>query len=324
MIRETDSLVEKYIDIPKREVNSDLSKEDNEFWSGEPPEEVIIATGSVRKALMMVAQMNDFSFKVYDKDGNFLEITGPLELQRYFNDNIYNGNGSLLEKTFLGYLYGVEFYAQPSKGETSSNEDPYQEAVNKVEDLYKFYQGRRVLIISTDTVDKPSASEFPLGKPENDYGYPKKEEFTHETGYDEELYLEAVKKYLEAYKMIFYANSEQIIHTNGVAVLNALNGEIVRISKRLIELHIDIDLDLLEDAVIYPDMGGGGVTQQLLEWDNREAVSGYFDKDLYDILPEENDVAMKMALMCQISGAPYAIIEVLRLAQEEIVNSRLE
>ncbi|MBP7700735.1 hypothetical protein KA111_01575 [Candidatus Woesebacteria bacterium] len=324
MTRETNNLVEKYIDIPDREEKQEITAKDIEFWSGEPPEEVIIATGSVRKALMMVAQMNDFSFKVYDKAGNFLEITGPLELQRYFNDNIYNGNGSLKEKTFLGYLYGLEFYAEPSNGETSSNEDPYQEAVNKVEDLYEIYKGRKVLIVSTDTVDKPSSSKFPLGKPENDFGFPQKEEFNHESGYDEELYLEAVKKYLEAYKMIFYASSEQIIHTNGVAVLNALNGEIVKISKRLIELHIDIDLDSLEEVQIYPDMGGGGVTQQLVEWDDPEAVSSYFDPDLYDILPEEDDVAMRMALMCQISGAPYAIIEVLRLAQEKIVNSRLE
>lgn len=146
-------------------------RERHEFWGDDPPEEVIIATGSVRKAYQVLMQLNGSGLKFLPpgatkNDGSWLR-DDPLELQAYFNKNINNGNKQLKRKTLLGYLYGVPVFAAPQDGETASNSNPYEEAERKVKWLHKKggYKGKNVLIVSTDTVDGPDTTDTFLGKP---------------------------------------------------------------------------------------------------------------------------------------------------------------
>lgn len=316
--------LEKYIVLPDKETNYQVTDDDMEFWGQQLPEQVILATGSIRKILMLIAQIDDFSFK-FIENGIPIEISEPMELRRYFHDNIYNGNGSLKEKTFLGYLHGVKLYAEPSDGETDSNDNPYQEAVNKAMGLLPKYHAQNILIVSTDTVDQPDAAKNPLGKPENETDFPNPQDqvYNLEAFFDEKAYKEAVDKWLEEYKQRFYVVSEAIIHTNAVAILNALTGDLIDTGNNIIELNIKIDHEKLKMFQAKIDEAGGGMTQMLIDWENIEEVMSYFGELTKNLLPKEVE-KIKMALICQITGSPYAIIELIRLAQQRIINDNLE
>ncbi len=328
--------IETYKNIFEKELNRESTDDELAFWGFQPPDEVILATGSIRKALMLISQIEDFSFK-FIENGNEIEITEIEELQRYFYENIQNGNGSLQQKTFLGYLFGVELYAEPGPGETSSNDDPYQEAINKAQSLYngwkdhddwadhEGYKGKNILIVSTDTVDKPDATDVPLGKPGNEFDFPKQEDpqFNHGILFDQNGYDKAKNEWLEAYKERFYVVSEAIKHTNAVAILNALTGDFIDTGFNIIELNIKIDHEKLKGLDPKSDEAGGGITQRLIKWEDMAEVMSYFGELTKSLLPEEVE-KIKLALYCQITGSPYAIIELIRLAQQKIINENLE
>jgi hypothetical protein len=302
-----------------------FTAEDLTFWANDPRDAVIFASGSIRKAVMALAQLKKFSFKVIesfiDGEEKEIELTSPKELIEYFERNISNGNGALKEKTFFGYLFGVPCYAQPSNGETDSNESPLEEAENKVVDLYDDYAGEYVLIISTDTVDRPNISKVPLGKPENREDFPKRSDYTEDDDFNIQLYDEEIANYLERFKNEFYTASDSIIHTNAVAVLDAATGRLIELKNQILELNIDVDREKIEEVVVYKDMGGGGVGQQFIEWDDSEAVKSYFDKFTLETLGDINEQQYRMALVCQVMGVPYSIFELLRLAHEEAVSN---
>jgi hypothetical protein len=158
-------------------------KECHEFWGDNLPEEIIFATGSVRKAYQVAKQLNGSGLRFLssrpthkNKQAADLLRNDPLELQKYFNEHINNGNKQLKRKTLLGYLYGVPVFAAPQDGETASNSNPYEEAERKVKWLHKKggYKGKNVLIISTDTVDGPDTTDTFLGKPMYYPSFPRK------------------------------------------------------------------------------------------------------------------------------------------------------
>ncbi|NCO12203.1 MAG: hypothetical protein COZ34_03550 [Candidatus Pacebacteria bacterium CG_4_10_14_3_um_filter_34_15] len=317
--------IDSFIEIAEREAELKFSKEDLTFWNNNPPEQVVFATGSIRKAIMLISEIDNFSFKVIE-DGKLKQISDPLDLLKYFNENVYNGNGSVKVKTFLGYLFGVELYIHPGEGESSSNEFPLEEAKNKASYLYEEeangYKGRDILIFSSDTVDKPDAAKLPLGKPENEneesgFPFPQKVDYV-----GDDAGFEAAKvEYLIAWKERFYVASKEIIHTNAIAVLDALTGEFIELGDlATLELNVPIDHDRLREAIVYHDMAGGGILQQLIEWGNIDAILNYFDEISLRLIKEQSEEIIKMALMCQIMGSPHAIIELVRMANEKRGN----
>lgn len=287
-----------WLQVNKRE-NNFLSKEDLEFWNQKPPQEVILATGSIRKALMFSYQLYGFQFPGLNEGEVSKE---PFELETFFGKHIFNGNGALEEKTLLGYLHGVSVYAQPSDGETSSNE-PYPEAVNKVQALADDYADQDVLIISTDTVDQPKGSQ-PLGKPMNELGFPKKGGFTLIKDYED-----AVTAYLEQYKITHYSLVEAMIHTNAIAVFDALNNQLIELDEKTTELRVDVEEHLLETAMIKPDVGGGGMTQQLIEWGGDTKFLSYMDELMKKEMLGQEDSVVLWALYCQIAGMPFYAVK---------------
>jgi len=93
----------------KERKNNFLSKEDLEFWSQNPPHEVILATGSARKALMFSTQLYGLRFPGLHftrdlalKNNSDVGVSfQPLDLQDFFRKEIFNGNGALKEKIFV-------------------------------------------------------------------------------------------------------------------------------------------------------------------------------------------------------------------------------
>lgn len=307
-----------------QKADEDINPKDAEYWSGNPPEEVILASGSIRKAILFIAQIKDFKFEVKVK-GKFKTITTPMELNNYLNENIKNGNGSLKNKEFLGYFYGVPLYAEPSEGETSSNEKPGVEASLKATWLLeKKYKNRNVLIVSTDTVDKPDSASSPLGKPENevdgdgDLLYPQIEDYNLNKEYET-----ACAKYLADFKAKFYEFSDKIIHTNAVAILHALSGkEIGDPELSNIILNVPIDKVKLAGAQVHPDVGGGGILQQIIPWENYDVLFSYFSEHAQEIFLKYSREDLLMALFCQISGAPYVMIELIRIAYQNFIDEQ--
>jgi hypothetical protein len=313
------SQIQKYIDVCPIKDKIHLRDGDYEFWGYKPPDAVIIATGSISKAVMLIAQINGFNFKLKEGDV-YRTITTPNELQSYFNKNISNVNGALKEKTFLGYLHGVALFAEPSKGETSSNADPYDEALNKaLWLLYEKYEGENVLIFGADTVDKPNMASEPLGKPGNEPDFPKEENFNN----NDVDYKEAIEKYLQIFKDRYYTNSKKIVHTNAFVVIDALTGlEMNYGALNYVILNINIVQNKLDEAALKPYIGGGGITQQLVEWENIGEVKSYFDALTMAIIKGESEKNIRMALFCQISGMPLAIIKYLGKANRDLQEIR--
>ncbi|MCB9813582.1 MAG: hypothetical protein H6772_04210 [Pseudomonadales bacterium] len=294
-----------------------LSTKNLEFWNYNPPDQVVFATGSIRKAIMLICQINNFSFDVI-KNGKLISITNPLELLGYFNENVYNGNGSVKKKTFLGYLFGVELYIHPGDGESDSNVSPADEAKKKALFLYQDpelgYQGQNILIFGSDTVDLPSSAEEPMGKPENEKGnnhpFPQSQDFDNDADYQS-----AIRLYLEEWKMRFYTFSEVIIHTNAIAILDSLTGVFMDLEdKANLILTLFVDSQKMKNAIPYQDMAGGGIFQQLIDWGDIDAIKAYFDDASYKLIENQSNEIIAMALMCQIMGCPHAIIELLRIA----------
>jgi len=73
-----------------------LEKQNREadlFWKGKPPEEIIIATGSVRKAMMAIHMIYEGLVPIIHGETPEFDEVSPMDLQEYFKENILNSNG---------------------------------------------------------------------------------------------------------------------------------------------------------------------------------------------------------------------------------------
>lgn len=311
-----------------------FTKENLAFWNGLPPEEVVLATASVRKSLMWMI-LNSGSVCFYgDKGGDSKLGTEnsyspmPLDLGKFSEVHIGNGNGTLEKKTFLGYLHGVPVYAHPQEGETESN-NPYQEAVNKVTNLASLYQGEDVIIVGIDTVSFPDSAEEPVGKPENIIpGFPKRKDFPD----DEASYWKAVSaaaSLLEDFKETNYAHASVTRNINAIAILDSLSGQLVELNQNQAILTLPVIKELLKQASLSPDVAGGGIEQQLVWWQvldlnnggnerliqQVEQIADYLKEFMDDLsqagLTEYDLYRLQLLIYCQIAGMPYLAITTL-------------
>lgn len=317
------------------------SQEDQGFWNNNPPEEIILATGSVRKALMAIQLMQGFAFTYFGEknpDKSDKLMGKPLELQIYFDQNIHNGDGHLKvgEKILLGYYHGVPVYVENGNGESPSNY-PIEQAEKKAVTLAQRYQVQRrdVLVISTDTVDKPDTSDVPLGKPMNEASFPRREDFDND-----EVYELAVADFKRGYVQRYYYGGASSVHSNGVAVVRtSSDGKPLRLLSDETVLKITIRQQMIE---IFADCAGGAVFQQLIKWhldlegqfkagELFESVEAKFGDRLQQLMSEmleqdDPDISARIAeeyqaienlcttylrwtTFCQISGMPWWFID---------------
>lgn len=152
--------------IPSIE-NQELSKSDKEFWSNNSPDEIVLASGSVRKAVMLLYQLYEMKYQLitFDSETGDRKVTNQNPTPDEFYDHLCahttNGNGELKVKTLIGFFHGVPVYVDPQDGETKDNH-PGKQATNKVLSMTKLskYQGKDIIFIATDTVDGPAKHEL--------------------------------------------------------------------------------------------------------------------------------------------------------------------
>ncbi|MCC6711127.1 MAG: hypothetical protein IT416_02120 [Candidatus Pacebacteria bacterium] len=286
---------------------------DQDFWGVEPPEEIIIATGSTRKAYMLSVVLN----------GLEVPLNHPMDFQDFMVHAIFNGDGSLKAKTFLGEFHGVPVYAESAAaGETVGN-NPKAEAVNKAFWLSEQpqYVGRHVLIISTDTVDFVdrdgngfvSPGEEGLGKPMNQAHYPKKNSLMKSKNgliktIGDKIFAWQENNFFAEYTKENFALGLDIVHTNAIAIIDLLSSgeeDLVRIWEVILKSEIDAEFFEKYRPVI--DQGGGGASQQNQHWSSTENIFSSLDQETQGILAIIKDTDpqfFKFLIIFQISGMP--------------------
>ncbi|MGD9128970.1 MAG: hypothetical protein PVJ09_00550 [Candidatus Woesebacteria bacterium] len=306
--------------IPK-EIAPYISPKELDFWQQRPPEEIILATGSLRKIFMMLYQMEGFVFplsyeRVKEKaSGNgslseqdqamlnwdLIYTDSPPEFQDiFFPKHMPNGDGKLQEKTLVAYFQGIPVYAEPTDGEGDSNE-PLDEAFNKIRALASKYDqlNKDIIIVATDAVsyaDDGSDQRRHLGKPMNMPGY-------DADAFDPEQYIRDQ-----------YPVGSRVVNINAVAAIRTGRGQegdddfIPRGEHRgEVCHHTIITEDNSEGLIVHRDCGGGGVPQQLIDWDNIEMIRGIMGNEQAARLKDNR--VIKWALVCAITGSPWYAIE---------------
>ncbi|MBT7497747.1 hypothetical protein HN662_05430 [Candidatus Woesearchaeota archaeon] len=286
---------------------------EDEFWGGNHPKEIILATGSTRKSLMMSRVLN----------GIEIPLDKTMAFQDFLVGAIHNGDGSLEEKTLLGEFHGVPVFAESAApGETEGN-NPQQEAKNKAYWLadQPQYQDGDYLFISTDTVDfvdlnkdgKLSEGEHGLGKPMNHPKYPTENKLMglesnilrsigeqihkwQKTNFD--------RKYIEEN----FELGADLVHTNAIAIVELLaNGEqeLFEVWEAIIQS--SLDSNFFDTNKVNPDQGGGGASQQNQDWESADALFESLDSNTQAILADlagQDPVFFKFLVMDQINGMP--------------------
>ena len=286
---------------------------DQEFWGANHPEEIVIATGSTRKAFMLSVVLNQLE----------IPLNHPMDFQDFMVHSIYNGDGSLKAKTFLGEFHGVPVYAESAAaGETAAN-NPKAEAVNKafwMSDQPQ-YQGRHILVVSTDTVDfldrdgngQINAGEEGLGKPMNHPDYPKKNslmksKFGLAKLLGEKIFAWQQQEFFKKYTEENFVLGSNLVHTNAIALLEILSDgsdELVRIWEAILTAEIDAEFFEKYEPVI--DQGGGGASQQNQHWSSTENIFSSLDQETQGILTvikDKDPKFFKFLIIFQISGMP--------------------
>ncbi|OGJ37223.1 MAG: hypothetical protein A2383_03360 [Candidatus Pacebacteria bacterium RIFOXYB1_FULL_39_46] len=286
-----------------------------DFWGNFPPKEIILATGSTRKALILSVILTKTE----------LPFSHPLEYQDFVIKHINNGNGFLQHKALLGFYEGVPVYAHSAAAGESDANNPRQEAINKAQWLanqepYKL-DSDNYLIITTDAVDFPDRDNNGrfdqdsegLGKPMNNADYPQAN-FLMKTrrrvlqSLGQLIYDGQKKKYEKRYIKDNYPVGTTLIHHNSIVLLEIISHssvEVIKIWDMIIRALIT--KDFVKNAQVYPDQGGGGASQQNQDWQSAEKVFATLDeatqKSLASYL-EQDPQFFKMLVLFQISGMP--------------------
>lgn len=296
-------------------------------FGSNPPEAIVFTSNSYRKAIMLYWQlMAGYDLHQWPEFAKKFpyrpeELTTPLSVHEYFAQYIPNGDGVIREPFIIGYLPdGIPILCCPTDGETASNDDPLGEAQNKIDDARDWFAGHDVVFFSTDAVQHLPTTENKLGKPYKHPLYRSTMERALETGISLD---EAEETFPFLYKKHFYVQE-------GVAaiLLQHLTGVVVqrgtkRIGKTVaLQFQASRELVLREEVTVIPDMGGGGVLQQLIELasrENLEVLSSLDEKQLADYLKTMERGNWLALVIFQIMGAPGWMLHSLVL---ELENSK--
>ena len=153
------------------------SQPDPEFWGEYPPQAVIIATSSNRKAQ---ALQDALTILYGDGAGDHRpSFDQPLDYMMWLRGQYWNGNKAFpTGMQYLGLLKGVPILMQATDGESGAHGAQKNEAFNKLEDVRRHYQGCNVLVMGLDGEDEFVVSRRgktrvkPQGKLAGREGYP--------------------------------------------------------------------------------------------------------------------------------------------------------
>lgn len=233
-------------------------KESKLPFGSNPPEAVIFTSNSLRKALMLywslIAQYDIHDWPSFVSGIPYFpeELTTAASVVSYFEKHIHNGDGTVRYPFLIGYLpEGVPFYLCPTDGETKGNDDPLQEARNKIDDVRALFTGKDVIFFSSDAVQDIRTAPSKLGKPMN------------LPAYEEAVVAGRVDEFKLEYLQQFYISPDgQPLHDSHVTGMVVERG--TKVYEEVIRLSIEVHAWLLEFVEIHLQMGGGGVFQQFL------------------------------------------------------------
>jgi len=311
--------------IPISEIGNDqrvLSKPDHEYWKGNEPDAVAVATSSLRKIILLAFALGGYN-REFIRTVPFLEhmpfdpttATTPLELQQLLEKHIPNGDAELKESVYVGEFRGISVYAVPQQGETADNDDPLLQSINKVIDVQNSLNSKRVIIVGSDTVGLINGEH--LGKPRY---------FAHQVGRFERGALDVdfrnpdeVNEYCQAYLLQFYSSDTEIIHNNAVFATKLSDGDVQTTDQETSLTQTVQDVQQQLDRVIVSlDAGGGGLFQQFFDWIGaiEEQLSDALMREVIAQLPEEQ---RPWAVLTHILGMPaWSLPEVF----EELANRK--
>lgn len=177
----------------------------------------------------------------------------PLDLDEFFEKTIYNGDSQLQAKARVGTFHGVEVWVHPQSGESDSNEQPMAEALNKVDSVVPPDFPLTSFVIASDTVDFSEVKKKNLGKP-----------FKMENSPSDDAEQAEILAFAEWYKAEFYPAGANVDNRNGIALRDTLAHAVVT---TILELKFMADQEKLATAQMRPYNAGGGISQQVVNWE---------------------------------------------------------
>ena len=285
--------------LPNRNL---VSRQELAFWKNNPPEEIIIASASMRRGILLSHLLLGIQFPGFQNDVAQL----PLDLQYYFETYIPNGDGKLPagEKVLLGYYQGVPVFQERQDGETPHNDHMVQ-ARNKADFMKARYSGRDVIIVAIDTVDRPNTVHESLGKPCNTDEYSNYSMAEHDGLTFNEWYLQK-----------YFPVGTIDTHFNGVVVSRTRQERQVS-TERSIQLSVEVLEKLYSALSVFHECAGGGIPQQLIEWCSPEEVSATMPEEMQTAVANCSEEIAMWTLYSHITGMPWWAIKDMI---QEIIN----
>lgn len=126
---------------------------DQSFWGEYPPQAVIIATSSNRKAQALKDALTILYGEV--AGDNRPSFDQPLEYMMWLRAQYWNGNKAFpTGMQYLGMLSGVPIIMQATDGESGAHGAQKNEAFNKLDDVRQHYAGCNVFVMGLDGEDE--------------------------------------------------------------------------------------------------------------------------------------------------------------------------
>lgn len=279
-----------------------LPEKDKQFWFNNPPEAVVVASASVRKALLVLWELLGSSFQIPDFLSQ-LQINLPedlwqlsmLDFQRAIEAHIANGDGLLKRPIELAKVAGVPIYFVPQNGETDNNENPVAESRAKIDDVRTMdcFSGHDCIFVASDTVGEIENAQgrSRRGKPRKEPTFPVQREDMSDDEFAIELDIFRMGYILEVYTnaeidlgdwMTQYSKQAQAAKKEFEKILINLDLSLDPVTDRHInalvmqrgeawvqlttelELPIPIAAEILKTLEVYSESGAGALIQQLV------------------------------------------------------------
>lgn len=294
-----------------------------EQWWGtkQAPEVIVLCSNSTRKAIMfaLLAKMyTDIQAGTFTCIEDYFPHNTEEPFNRWFGGNVANGDGSLKngEPHYIGSFFGVQLWVQPTRGEGSKNEQPMIEAAVKAahgrteweKHVPEALKGKRTVFVGADTVEHvtlPNGKKVSHGKPSKHPEYPHMG-----MGEDPVEFAQNVNTFHEKYIKDGYPIGAEVEHVVAVAFFAHTAGTLTteKIESGILPTRYTVEEGMLKGAVIDPDAGGAGLTQQL------------------EIIFQGMDAKQRIAMLCQIMGAPLMpILEMIkRMTPEQDMREDVE
>lgn len=168
-------------EYPRPVENRPMTDGEREIWGQDgPAEEVVFASGSIRKAVNFLQTLNGFRYVLAElRDGRvqvLKENPTPLEFYAHLAQHTTNGNGELKDKVLLGYYHGVPVYVDHQNGEEDADNHPTRQARKKIEWYARQHaDGKDRIVIACDTVDGPLSDGLSYASPEEHPFFPRED-----------------------------------------------------------------------------------------------------------------------------------------------------